>query len=192
MSSTAPQRRTALPRNARAAVDRARLTVVPRLRSRAPRVPFVTLVSLVLLAGVVSLLLFNTSMQQASFTESRLNDQARALSAKQEALAMELAQLREPQRLAQQACELGMVVGPTAAFLDIASGELTGKPVPAVAGPCGFEPVARPAPPVPEDVPVLPGTSTGTSTSTSTSTSTGAPTGTASGAAQARPAGSGR
>jgi len=161
MSSTAPARRTslsrtALPRTAREAVGRARLTVVPRLRSRAPRVPFVTLVSLVLLAGIVGLLLFNTSMQQASFAESRLDDQARALSARQQALAMELEELRDPQNLATQACALGMVVGPTAAFLDVESGALTGTPVAAVAGPCGFEPVIRPLPPVYEDTPVLP------------------------------------
>ncbi len=159
MSSTAPQRRTSLPRNARAAVDRARLTVVPRLRTRAPRVPFISLVSLILLAGVVGLLLFNTSMQQASFTASQLEDQARSLSARQEALAMELDQLRDPQRLAVQACELGMVVGPAAAFLDIDSGELIGAPAAAVAGPCGFEPVIAPVRPAPEDT--LPDQSTG-------------------------------
>ena len=106
MSSTSPQRRTSLPRFAEAAVDRARLSVVPRLRTRAPRIPFVTLVSLILLAGVVGLLLFNTSMQQASFTASKLEDQASSLSARQEALAMELDQLRDPQRLAAQACAI--------------------------------------------------------------------------------------
>ncbi|WP_300405115.1 hypothetical protein [Nocardioides sp.] len=161
MSSTSPQRRTSLPRFAEAAVDRARLSVVPRLRTRAPRIPFVTLVSLILLAGVVGLLLFNTSMQQASFTASKLEDQASSLSARQEALAMELDQLRDPQRLAAQACALGMVVGPTAAFLDVETGALTGTPTAAVAGPCGFEPMVRPVRPVPEDVPVLPGQRSG-------------------------------
>ncbi len=44
-----------------AAVERARLSVVPhRRRVRAPRMPFVTLVSLVLLGGIVGLLCFNT------------------------------------------------------------------------------------------------------------------------------------
>ena len=157
MSSTAPQRRTSLPRSARAAVDRARLTVVPRLRTRAPRVPFVMLVSLILLAGIVGLLLFNTSMQQASFTATRLEDQARTLSSRQEALAMELDQLRDPENLADQACAIGMVVGPTPAFLDVDTFEVTGTPASAVAGPCGLEPVVRPAPPVPEDTLVRPG-----------------------------------
>ena len=74
---------------------------------------------------------------------------------------MELDQLRDPQRLAAQACALGMVVGPTAAFLDVETGALTGTPTAAVAGPCGFEPVVRPVRPVPEDVPVLPGQRSG-------------------------------
>ena len=52
---------------AEAAVERARLTVVPRARTRAARVPFVSLVTLLLLGGVVGLLLFNTSMQQSSW-----------------------------------------------------------------------------------------------------------------------------
>lgn len=135
--------------------------MVPRLRTRAPRVPFVMLVSLILLAGVVGLLLFNTSMQQASFTESRLQEQASTLSARQQALTMELEQLREPQRLATQACALGMVVGPTAAYLDVETGRLTGTPTPAVAGSCGFEPVVRPAPPVYEDALDLPQAASG-------------------------------
>ncbi|NGZ99991.1 hypothetical protein G5V59_06500 [Nocardioides sp. W3-2-3] len=90
MSSTAPQIRrlqTVAPRIAQAALQRARLTVVPRARrSRAPRVPFVTFVSVILLAGVLGLLLFNTSMQQASFRATALQKQATDLSAQQEAL----------------------------------------------------------------------------------------------------------
>ena len=45
---------------AEAALDRARLTVVPRTGARAARMPFVTLVVVVLLGGVVGLLCFNT------------------------------------------------------------------------------------------------------------------------------------
>ena len=112
MSSTSPLRRS-VGQVARAgeAVSRARLAVVPRLRSRAPRMPFVALVSLLLLGGVVGLLLFNTSMQQASFTASQLEEQADSLSAREQALVMELNQARNPQQLAMRACEIGMVAG---------------------------------------------------------------------------------
>ncbi len=118
------------------AADRARLAVVPRLRSRAPKVPFVTLVSVLLLAGVVGLLLFNTSMQQASFTAARLEDEASVLSARQQALTTQIDELRNPTNLAAQACALGMVAAPSATFLDVETGAVTGKPTAAVPGPC--------------------------------------------------------
>lgn len=125
----------AAPRIAQAALDRARLTVVPRTRrSRAARIPFVTFVSIILLAGVVGLLLFNTSMQQASFRETALERQATDLSAQQEALEMDLQALREPQRVARAAQRLGMVIPSTpAGILDLASGKVTGDPTPATA-----------------------------------------------------------
>ena len=131
MSSTAPQLRGRLPRvsprAAQAAVARARLTVVPRVRSRAPRMPFVMLVSALLLGGVVGLLLFNTSMQQASFQATALERQASDLGARQEALELELQTLREPNRVARAAQRAGMVIPSSAADLDLGSGEVTGR-----------------------------------------------------------------
>ncbi len=135
MSSTAPQIRrlqTVAPRIAQAALQRARLTVVPRTRrSRAPRVPFVTFVSVILLAGVVGLLLFNTSMQQASFKATALQNQATDLGAQQEALEMDLAALREPNRLAKLAQQMGMVIPAQAGVIDLSTGRISGSPAPA-------------------------------------------------------------
>ena len=138
MSSTAPQIRrlpAMAPRLAQAALERARLTVVPRTRrSRAPRVPFVTFVSIILLAGVVGLLLFNTSMQQASFRATALEEQATDLGAQQEALEMDIQALREPERVARAAQDLGMVIPATpAGVLHLGSGKVSGRPAPASA-----------------------------------------------------------
>ncbi len=120
------------PRRLQAAAPRRRLRAVPGRRPRRPRVPFVSLVSVLLVAGVVGLLLFNTSMQQASFDSTRLEEQAAALSAREEALQMELERLRDPQRLASQAHRHGMVPATSAAFLDLETGEVSGpKPTPA-------------------------------------------------------------
>jgi type II secretory pathway pseudopilin PulG len=112
MSSTAAQVRARLPRIAEVAVERARLSVVPRPRTRprAPRVPFVTLVSVILLGGVVGLLMFNTSMQQASFRAAALEQQAADLTAQQEALRLELQKKSDPQRIAVEAQRMGMVL----------------------------------------------------------------------------------
>ena len=153
MSSQSTQRTTGRGvqlRSSLGAVDRARLMVVPRLRSRAPRVPFVTLLSMLLLAGVVGLLLFNTSMQQASFTAAQLEEEASILAAKEQALTTELDQMRNPTRLAERACELGLVAGPPAAFLDVSTSEITGTPVTAVPAPCAL---AAPPPEPPGGAP---------------------------------------
>lgn len=142
----------AAPRIAQAALERARLTVVPRTRrSRAPRVPFVTFVSVILLAGVVGLLLFNTSMQQASFRETALEKQATDLSAQQEALEMDLQTLREPERVVRAAQRLGMVIPSTpAGVLNLETGRITGDPVPAAAD--DRIPVRTPSPTKPESL----------------------------------------
>jgi cell division protein FtsB len=131
MSQPAVQLRSRLPRIADAAIARARLTVVPRARTKTPRVPFVVLVSMLLLAGVVGLLLFNTSMQQASFAATALNEQATTLSAREQTLKMELDKLRDPQRVAQEAVRLGMVPPASPAFLELPSGKVLGDPLPA-------------------------------------------------------------
>jgi outer membrane biosynthesis protein TonB len=121
-----------VPRIAEAAVERARLTVVPRRAGRAPRVPFVALVSLLLVGGVVGLLLFNTSMQQASFQATALEQQAQLLAAEEQSLQMELETLRDPQRVATEARRIGMVPPANPAFIRLSDGKVLGNPTPAV------------------------------------------------------------
>ncbi len=133
MSSPAPQRWNRVPRIAEVAVERARLTVVPRRRTRAARMPFVALVSLVLVGGVVGLLLFNTSMQQASFAATALEGQSTTLAAREQMLEMELDELRDPQRIAGAAQRLGMVQACAPAFIKLGSNEVVGQPCAAVA-----------------------------------------------------------
>ena len=114
-----------------AALERARLTVVPRTRTRTSPLPFVTLVSFVLLAGVIGLLMFNTSMQQAAFTATTMEQQAATLNAREQTLRMELDVLRDPQRVALKAQRMGMVIPATPAFLRLADGKVLGTPTPA-------------------------------------------------------------
>lgn len=169
MSSPVPQPWTRVTRIAQEAVDKARLSVVPRVRTRAPRVPFVTLVSLVLVGGIVGLLLFNTSMQQASFTAAALETQADTLAGREQTLRMELDELRDPQRVAMQAQQMGMVIPPAPVFLDLETGKTSGvrtpatkddaiqlvppaPPIPAVLAPAPTVVVAPPAAAAPEPV----------------------------------------
>lgn len=134
MMGPAPDRgRSRLPRIADGAVERARLTVVPRRTARATRVPFVVLVSLLLVGGVAGLLLFNTQMQQASFMATALEQQAQVLDAREQSLKMQLEKLRDPQRVAVQAREMGMVPPANPAFLRLSDGKVLGRPAPASA-----------------------------------------------------------
>jgi hypothetical protein len=122
MSSPAVQLRERLPRLPDDAVARARLSVVPRRRVKAARMPFVTLVSLVLLGGVVGLLCFNTQMQQASFAATTLEEQATNLAAREQTLHDDLQELRSPQHLASMAQAAGMVVPQSACTVRLAAG----------------------------------------------------------------------
>jgi len=131
MSSLVSQARARAPRFAEAAAERARLTLVPPTRGRAPRAPFAVLVFAILGAGVVGLLMFNTHMQQASFYATRLQQQADDLTARQQALDMELERLRAPQRLAEAAKAQGMVAPGVPAFVRLSDGSVVGDPTPA-------------------------------------------------------------
>lgn len=127
---TGPARaaRTGLRGFERAAVERARLALVPVRRADAPRAPFAVLVFLILGAGVVGLLMFNTQMQQDSFYATRLQQQADKLTAQQQALQLELNTLRDPQHLGVAARELGMVQPPVPAAIDLRTGHILGIP----------------------------------------------------------------
>ncbi len=127
MSSLTSPGRLRTPRTA-AAVERARLALVPAPVAGAPRAPFAVLVALILGAGVVGLLMFNTQMQQASFRATELSERAEALAAQRQALDMELDRLRDPQRLAVAGRGLGMVMPPVPAFLQLSDGKVLGTP----------------------------------------------------------------
>jgi hypothetical protein len=129
MSSTAPALRARVPRLAGAAVARARLTVVPkRKRRHSSPVPFLVVVSMLAVGGIVGLLLFNTSMQQASFAATDLQHQADTLEAKKQSLQMDLDQLRDPQSVALKAQRMGMVLPTSPAVLDLRTGKVLGDP----------------------------------------------------------------
>lgn len=178
MNSSAAQVRVRVPRIAEYAVERARLTVVPRRRPRAARVPFVALVSIILLGGVVGLLLFNTSMQQASFASTALEEQADTLAARQQTLEMDLDRLRDPQRIATKAQHLGMVQAGNPAFLELGADRVVGEPSSGTAATpfrINPRPPAKPAAinPAPHVV-VVPAPTQGTGTNSSDDTARGA------------------
>ncbi len=131
MSTPLSQARVRATRPAWDVVEQARLTVVPRRARKAPRVPFVSLVTLLLVSGVVGLLLFNTNMQQSSFLATSMEEQASVLAGKEESLKMQLDRLRDPQHVAARAKQLGMVPASSPAFVRLSDGKVLGRPTPA-------------------------------------------------------------
>ncbi len=132
MSAISPTvRRTRLPKMAQAAVARAKLTVAPAPVSSIPRAGFIVVVSVILSLGVVGLLMFNTSMQQASFLATKLDAQATKLAAQQQQLELELAAMHDPQQVAVAARKLGMVPPPSPTFILLTDGSIVGEGAPA-------------------------------------------------------------
>ena len=115
-------------------LPRPRLTIVPKVASRAPRVPFVALVVTLLLGGLVGLLLLNTSLQRGAYVTNDLQRQSDELTVTQERLEQEIAALGASQRVAQKAQHLGMVPNDSPVFLSLADSRVIGKPVAGVAG----------------------------------------------------------
>ncbi|MDX6299953.1 MAG: hypothetical protein QOF53_1167 [Nocardioidaceae bacterium] len=129
MSTLMNQARNRVPRFAEAAVERARLSVVPRSTGRrAARVPFFALLSVLLVGGVAGLLFVNTSMQQVSFTTTAMEQKASELQAQRQSLQMQLDALRDPQRVALQAKQMGMVPPASPAFIRLGDGKILGTP----------------------------------------------------------------
>jgi hypothetical protein len=75
--------------------------------------------------------MFNTHMQQGSFYATRLQQHADELTARQQALDMQLERLRAPQRLATAGKALGMVAPGVPAFVELSDGSVVGTPTPA-------------------------------------------------------------
>ena len=82
--------------------------------------------------SVSRLLLFNTSMQQASFQATALEEKAEILAAQEQSLKMDLETLRDPQRVAVEARKIGMVPPANPAFLRLSDGKVLGTPTAAL------------------------------------------------------------
>jgi hypothetical protein len=110
------------------ALPRPRLTVVTRMAPRAPRIPFAALVLALLVGGLVGLLLLNTSLQRGAYAATALRQTSSDLAIRQQQLGVEVAHLREPQRIAQAAQRLGMVSNDSPAFIKLSTGQVIGTP----------------------------------------------------------------
>lgn len=109
------------------------LRLVAARRSSAAKTPFVVMVVLILLTGLLGLLALNTVLAQDAFALHSLQVSSRVLADREQALQRQVADLQSPQSLAARATRQGMVPGGWPAFLRLSDGKVLGAPVPGAA-----------------------------------------------------------
>lgn len=114
----------------RTTADTPRLRVAPPAPISAPRAPFIAVVILLVVAGVIGILLINTRTNENSFKLSRLQDQQAALDNQQQNLENQIAGYESTGNLDAAARRLGLVKAGTPAYIRLPDGRVIGVPKP--------------------------------------------------------------
>jgi hypothetical protein len=118
-----------------AGTSKPRLRVAPPVPVAVPRAPFVALVLLVVVAGVLGILVLNTKINENAFKLARLRTERSTLEQQEQQLDQQLADLESPNSLAAAARRLGLVPSGTPAYLQLPNGQTVGVPQPATGVP---------------------------------------------------------
>lgn len=103
--------------------------VAPLAPDRVGRGAFVFIVLGVVAAGLMVVLIINTTVAQGSFELTTLKTERAALAERESTLNAQLAALSTPESLRSMARELGMVPSRNPAFLRVSDGVVLGKPM---------------------------------------------------------------
>ncbi|MEV4139520.1 hypothetical protein AB0J72_46075 [Dactylosporangium sp. NPDC049742] len=131
----APQDRPAIPRRAPQEKkvrdeQRPRLRVAPPAPVTAPRAPFVALVLVLVLLGVIGILVLNTRIAENAFRLDALRTKQSTLDRDEARLRSDLADKESPVTLAARAKRLGLVPSRTPAYLQLPDGSRLEMPGP--------------------------------------------------------------
>jgi hypothetical protein len=107
-----------------------RLRAAPPAPVSAPRAPFVALVLVLVLAGVIGILVLNTRIAENAFKLDALKTKQTGLDRDEERLRSDLANKESPVTLASRAKQLGLVPSRTPAFLLLPDGTKLEMPGP--------------------------------------------------------------
>lgn len=107
---------------------RTRLRLVPRRQARMARLPFLTVLIALVGAGMVGLLLLNTSLQTQAFEASELRREAAAMSYAEGELEQLVTEAGSARELSRRASALGMRPNRDIAFIQLQTGQVTGEP----------------------------------------------------------------
>jgi len=110
------------------------LRVAPPLPVAVPRAPFIALILIVVVGGVLGILVVNTKINENAFRLGELREQQSALDVQEQQLKQEIAKAEDPGNLTAQARKLGLVEG-TPVQIRLPDGRLTGMMTPATQPP---------------------------------------------------------
>lgn len=126
-------------RNAREATGRTRpveqeqpkLRLAPPMPMGGPRVPFVVMIVVLVMAGVVGILALNQKINENAFKLDNLRAEQAKLDRQEQDLNQQIAEKEAPGNLAAQARKLGLVPAGAPAFIRLPDGRVVGVPQPA-------------------------------------------------------------
>lgn len=118
-------------REQRPAQPAPQLRVAPPAPVAVPRAPFVAVVLLLVIAGVLGILVLNTKINENAFRLQDLHNSQAKLDAQEQQLAQQLANRESPGNLAAAARRQGLVPAGTPAFIRLPDGRVLGVPQPA-------------------------------------------------------------
>jgi hypothetical protein len=114
---------------------RERLKVAPPVPVSTPRAPFVALVLVVVVTGVLGILVRNTKITENAFQLAHMQRQQDGLNEQEQQLDQKLADDRSPTNVAAKGRALGLVGVGQPAFMTLPNGAVIGVPQPALGVP---------------------------------------------------------
>jgi outer membrane murein-binding lipoprotein Lpp len=108
-----------------------RLQLAPPMPVAGPRVPFVVMIVVLVMAGVVGILALNQKINENAFRLDKLRAEQARLDRQEQDLNQQIAEKEAPGNLAAQARKLGLVPAGAPAFIRLPDGRVVGVPQPA-------------------------------------------------------------
>ncbi|MCW3817354.1 hypothetical protein ONA91_23150 [Micromonospora sp. DR5-3] len=112
-----------------------RLRVAPPPPVSVPRAPFVGLILVLVVGGVLGILAVNTKINENAFKLEKLQQEQAKLDVNQEQLEKEIADQEAPGNLTANARKLGLVESGDPAYIRLPDGKMIGVPHPAQGAP---------------------------------------------------------
>jgi len=107
------------------------LRLAPPMPVAGPRVPFVVMIVVLVMAGVVGILALNQKINENAFRLDKLRAEQAQLDRQEQDLNQQIAEKEAPGNLASQARKLGLVPAGAPAFIRLPDGRVVGVPQPA-------------------------------------------------------------